>query len=247
MKKFIAYFDYLGFKEFILNNNLETQQKILGNNFRDIERALGNGKYHDSPSGLIADISESKLDCINFSDTVVFSTKDNSKSSIVELIKVAHKFNWQSTLFTFPARGSLVYGEIEHISFDQTNGGGGTYTINSFFGRGLIDAYLLAEEQDWSGAVLDESFINGIVENGFNPQEILSPYSKKYKVPYKNALSKPEEYVLNIITGILNKEAQTNFENTIRTNFSQYNKTISHSSVQRKIENTIAFLNSFLP
>jgi hypothetical protein len=44
MKKFIAYFDYLGFKQFIDNNDLEYQRKIVGNNFRDIESALGQGK-----------------------------------------------------------------------------------------------------------------------------------------------------------------------------------------------------------
>lgn len=41
MKKFIAYFDYLGFKQFIDNNDLVYQRKIVGNNFPDIENALG--------------------------------------------------------------------------------------------------------------------------------------------------------------------------------------------------------------
>ena len=31
MEKFIAFFDYLGFKQFIDNNNLEYQSKIMGN------------------------------------------------------------------------------------------------------------------------------------------------------------------------------------------------------------------------
>ena len=47
MNKFIAYFDFLGFKDFILNNDIEYQNQIMNNIFRDIESSLGNGKLID--------------------------------------------------------------------------------------------------------------------------------------------------------------------------------------------------------
>lgn len=45
MNCFIAYFDYLGYSKFIENNDLDYQKKIIRNNFRDIESALGKGKF----------------------------------------------------------------------------------------------------------------------------------------------------------------------------------------------------------
>ena len=94
MKKFIAYFDYLGFKQFIENNDLDYQKRIMENNFRDIENALGQGKLKQPTHGAIADLANSNINCINFSDTIVFWTNDDSESSLIEIIEVAYKFNW---------------------------------------------------------------------------------------------------------------------------------------------------------
>lgn len=101
MKKFIAYFDYLGFKQFIENNDLQYQKRIMGNNFRDIESAITQGKSVEAPHGVIADLSNHKVNCINFSDTVVFWTNDDSIQSLSEILEVAYKFNWQATTFFF--------------------------------------------------------------------------------------------------------------------------------------------------
>ena len=86
MNRFIAYFDYLGFKKFIENNTLDYQKRIVVNNFRDIENALGKGKTKPAKYGVIADLSESKINCINFSDTVVFWTNDDSIDSLIEIL-----------------------------------------------------------------------------------------------------------------------------------------------------------------
>lgn len=141
MKKFIAYFDYLGFKQFIENNDLVYQKRIMGNNFRDIESALGQGKLIDATHGVTSDLSQHRINCINFSDTIVFWTNDDSDESLNEIIQVAYRFNWRATTFTFPARGSLLYGEIEYVDFKNKNNLGGVYNINSVFGKGLVEAH----------------------------------------------------------------------------------------------------------
>ena len=186
-----------------------------------------------------------EINCINFSDTVVFWTNDDTEESLVELLAVAYQFNWTEILHCFPVRGALVYGEIESVHFDQSNGGGGHYNINSVFGKGLVQAYLRANEQDWAGTVLDESFIKELIKRGHNPKEFLIRYSKQYNVPYKNGKSKPEEFVLNIVEGNLNDEGLKNFGNGITDNFAQYNKSVADESVQRKISNTLRFLESY--
>ena len=55
MRKFIAYFDYLGFKKFILNNDPENQGRIMNNIFRDIVNFLGKGKLKEGKQGVVAD------------------------------------------------------------------------------------------------------------------------------------------------------------------------------------------------
>jgi len=245
MKSFIAYFDYLGFKEFIENNDLEFQHRIIGNNFSDMEYALGKGKFKDAPHGVIADLSKSKINCINFSDTVIFWTNDETEQSLIELLQVSNMFNLQSIDFCFPVRGSVVYGELLYVSFKQSNGGGGLYNINSVFGKGLVKAHLKANGQNWAGTVLDESFIDELKNRGYNLDEFLSPYAKKYKVPYKNGVDLPEEFVYNIIQGTLNDEALKNYGNGIKDNFAAYNKSVDSAGVQEKIKNTLRFLESY--
>ncbi len=245
MNRFIAYFDYLGFKEFIENNDLDYQRRIVSNNFRDMESALGKGKLIDAPHGLIADLSNSQINCINFSDTVVFFTRDTSEESLIEILDVALKFNWESIDFCFPVRGALVFGELVYVDYKQKNSSGGVYNINSVFGKGLVKAHLKAENQHWAGTVLDESFVSEIRRRGHNLEEFLLPYAKKYKVPYKDSSEKIDEFVLNIINGTLNEVALKNYSESIRDNFAKHNKSVNDKRVQQKISNTIQFLESY--
>lgn len=243
--KYITYFDYLGFKDFIDNNNLEYQKKIISNIFRDIERALGKGKYIETNYGVISDISQSKINCLNFSDTIVFWTNDDSIESLNELLIVSHTFNWQAIDYFFPVRGSVVYGEIMHIDFRQPNGGGGVYNINSLFGKGLVKAHQKAESQNWAGTVIDGSIIDILQARQITPAEFLEPYAKKYKVPYKNGIDIADEYVFWITKGKLNDEAFKNIKSNIEKNFADHNKSIDDIRTKEKLDNTIKYLESF--
>jgi hypothetical protein len=245
MKKFIAYFDYLGFKQFIENNDLDYQKRIMGNNFRDMESAIAQGKLKEASHGVIADLSTHKVNCVNFSDTIVFWTDDDSAESLNEILQVAYKFNWQATLNFFPARGALVHGEMEYVDFKNENNVGGVYNINSVFGKGLVTAHQKAESQQWSGTVIDESFIQRLLDIGHNPDTFLAPYAKKYSVPYKNNIQLEEEYALKLVKGTLNAEAFKNFGDGIIQNFSNHKKDTMNADVQEKIDNTIKFLSSF--
>jgi hypothetical protein len=245
MNRFIAYFDYLGFKEFIETNDLEYQKRIIGNNFRDMESALGQGKYKEATQGLIADISNTQINCINFSDTVVFFTNDTTKTSLIEILEVAYKFHWQAINFCFPVRGALVFGEMVYVDFKQNNGGSGIYNINSVFGKGLVKAHLRADEQHWAGTVIDESFLSEIIRKGHDIDDFLKPYAKKYNVPYKKRVEAKEEYVLNLVKGTLNDISFKNVSNNIIENFAQHNKSVADERVQEKIANTIRFLETY--
>lgn len=243
MNHFIAYFDYLGFKQFIENNDLEYQKEIIGNNFRDMEGALGRGKMKKAEWGVMADLINSNINCINFSDTIIFWTNDNSE--ITEFLDVVYKFNQQTVDFFFPARGALAYGEIHYVDHSQKNEAGGHYNVNSVFGKGLVKAHDKAEMQQWAGCVVDQSFIDELSLRGYNKEELLEPFAKKYKVPYKNGIELPEEYAMSLIKNTSSTEAIKNYSNGIRENFARHNKSTQTDDIKQKIENTIRFLESF--
>jgi hypothetical protein len=247
MKKFIAFFDYLGFKDFIERNEIESQHRIMNSILVDIEMALGQGKTKPDSRGVISDIDDSIIKCINFSDTVVFWTNDDTDDSLHEVLAVAYKFNFSSICFTFPVRGSIVYGDITHIDFKQSNNRGGLYNINSLYGKGLVAAYLKAENQDWAGTVIDQTLVDKIALTGQDPSSVLNKYAKRYKVPYKKEMENQNaEFVLRLTEGSLNTESFENVSEDIKRNFGEYNKSIDSTQVQKKLSNTIEFLKSFL-
>jgi len=240
---YLAYFDYLGFKEFIENNNDEVLIRRMGHIFRDIEGALGQGKYQEPQNGVIlSDLTNSKVNCLNISDTVLFWTNQCDYNSLTELIKVAYEFNWKQIGYNFPIRGSIVKGKIRLVSGKQTNTNGGSYSVQCLYGKGLIKAHDKAEYQNWAGTVIDESIISDLEFNA-NGMEFLSEYAIKYKVPYKIEVDLEEEYVLKIVKGISNETALKNIKESITGVFALDNKSIESKSVQLKIENTLKFID----
>lgn len=241
--KFITYFDYLGFGDFIRNNDLEYQQKIMGNIFRDIETALSKGKLMKSTNGYVADLSSIKVHCINFSDTVVFWTNGNSIEELEELLHITHKFNWQANLHFFPVRGTMVLGELEEVVYAHKSINGGSYNINSVFGKGLVEAHEIAESQQWAGTLLNDDVVEFIKKHSMDSENFLNEYTKSFLVPFKNG--DKEMKVFHLVKGELNDSAFTNFSDSIKANFARHKKSMTNPGVSVKIENTLKFLSSY--
>ncbi len=216
----------------------------MGHVFRDIEFSLSLGNYEKPMSGLIlADVSNSTLNCINISDTIVFWTNECSIEALKELIKVSYEFNRKQVSYNFPVRGSIIKGKIRFVNGNSENKKGGSYSVRCLYGRGIIDAHNKAENQNWAGSVIDNSIINDLIKNDKNLNFLLK-YAIKYKVPYKTNI-KEEEYVFKLSEKLLNSKAFENASQGIIDTFKLDNKSIDNPSVQLKIENTISFLSLF--
>lgn len=239
---YLAYFDYLGFKEFIEKNDDEVLMRRMGHIFRDIEGALGQGKYKEPQNGIIlSDLSNSNVNCLNISDTVLFWTNQCDYKSLQELIKVAYEFNWMQNGYNFPVRGSIIKGKIRLVSGQQMNSNGGSYSVQCLYGKGLIKAHDKAEYQNWAGTVIDESVIIDLKQTT-DGIEFLSEYAIKYNVPYKTNIEIEKEYVLKLAKGITNGTALKNMKKSIIGVFKLDNKSIENETVQLKIENTLKFI-----
>ncbi|MBN7813083.1 hypothetical protein J0A68_19165 [Algoriphagus sp. H41] len=245
MKKFIAYFDYLGFRQFIEKNDVLDQEKGMSHIFREIEQAIAKQKTKDAPHGIVADLEKSNINCINFSDTIIFWTEDDGIESLKEILEVSYIFNWRTNGYFFPARGAVVHGELEGVDFSYLNGRGNKYNINSVYGRGLISAYEKAESQNWAGTVIDQSVVDYLTDKGEVPGAFLEPWCIPYFIPYKNGVLEKEEFAFMLVKGGLNEEAFKNRSKGIRDNFESYNKGPLDPGTEGKLKNTIEFLRCF--
>lgn len=244
MKTYIGYFDLLGFKDFVQLNEHDIQKQGMQNLFRDIGNAVAKGNLVKLPDGgYVPDLNASKVRVLNFSDTIIFWTEDDSYNSLKEIMNVVYFFNFTSTVHFFPARGTLIHGEIEHVYYNQDNEKGGSYIINSVFGKGIIEAYQKAESAEWSGATIDKSIIDKIEELHKDKNVLMSDYAKLYSVPYKNNKT-IEEYAFKLVKEPIDQATYLNYENNIRDNFKNYNKSIKNDAVQLKLKNTLLFLKS---
>lgn len=236
---YIAYFDFMGFKDFIQNNEDENLMRRMGHIFRDIEICLGQGKYQEPRNGVIlADVSRSKLNCLNISDTVIIWTNDCEEDALKELLNVAYEFNWREIGYNFPLRGCILKGKIKEVTGRQTNSEGGSYSVQCVYGKGIVDAHLKAESQNWAGTVIDQSIIDDLTHFGLN--DLVNQLATSYPVPYKTGAV--EEYVFKLKRGPLNETALENTFRDIDRVFTMDNKSIEHESVKIKIENTKKFI-----
>mgnify|MGYP001423426877 CR=1 FL=1 len=246
MKRHIAYFDFLGYKEFILNNESEYLKTRVGHILVGIEQALAEGKLQEPKNGrTLSDTSTTRINCLNISDTVIFWTNDDSIESLEELLRVAYRFNWSQVLFNFPVRGIIYCDELEMISGKQTNAAGAIYSANLIYGKGLAKAHMTCENLNWSGTAIDETVINHIISK-VNVEEFLSPFAKIYNVPY----TKPEEhtkegYAFRLTKSTHNETSFENAKNGIIRTFKSDNKTFDKPRVNEILANTITYLESF--
>ncbi|MDB5226496.1 MAG: hypothetical protein JWN78_689 [Bacteroidota bacterium] len=242
MKSFIAYFDYLGYKEFLLRNS-EMRLKDRANHIlRDIEMSLSQDKTKQiSPGKLIADLDGVTINCLNISDTVIFWTKNDSLASCIELLNVCYLFNWKQILYNFPVRGCVIYDNFEFITGQSYNAAGAVYSPNLMYGKGLLHAHEKTDLLNWAGTVLDSSLIEKVWrEEDF--QTFLNEKLILYKIPYKTFYRK--EYALRLVKGSLNQDMFNSYREDIIRVFESDNKSIP-PSVEEKMNNTISFLEMF--
>lgn len=244
MATFLAYFDLLGYKKFIENNSPEHLNRRTDHFARNIEMALAldRPQIESRPGHLISDISQSRLNCLTFSDTVIFWADEVDLSIFEELMLVCFKFNSFNVLQDFPSRGCIVYGDIWFKPFATKNQRGGQYMLNMIYGSALVDAHLKAEAISWAGCVLDKSAIEAASKLG-EVKNLLEQLTTEFGVPYKTSQGQSviAETVLRLFKG---KALITEYyEDSMRRAFTQDNKGEIQGRTQEIFDNTVEFLN----
>ena len=191
---YIALFDILGFKNAILDLNLDELKNIMGDEFSqtlDVCVTYNPGSKGLSEFGTwekYVEAGEQKSSYIRFSDTILLYT-DEDNDKFFHLLLSCSRLLAFMLLKGLPARGAITKGEV---FVDENN--------SLVIGEGLIRAYELEKIQQWSGAIIDPDRIE-IPHRIYDEYWISDEYSEntkfwgvvaktkmlyKYPVPLKN-------------------------------------------------------------
>ena len=241
---YIAYFDLLGFKKFIENNTETSIDTRMGHIFRDMELSLTleNIKHSSiSPNIVIPDIDQAKVNCVNISDTIIYWTNDLNIDSLYNLFLVSFQFNQHFNIDSFPVRGCLTKGYLNHVMGKYESSNSSLYAVQCLYGKGLVEAHVKAESQNWAGTVIDQGVIDDLSNSQYSKS--FETYCLKYQIPYKKNIFNPKEYAFKLIGEINNEQHLFNLKHEIESRFSADNKPINEISVKEKINNTCDFLD----
>lgn len=235
---YLAYFDILGFKEFISNSTEEEIDFGFERLFRDSQHSVAEHKTTSTlHGGIVPVLEDAKINCLHISDSIIFHSNTCLPDDFLRLRKVCSSFLQYSTWAqTFPMRGCIVKGFNSFSPFTLSSNNQTKFINSSLYGKALVNAYLKAEDQDWSGCFIDDSAVT----------EELQPHLDKlinekklfiYDVPFKSG--NRTQYTLPIIGEFANNVKEDN----LRELFNQYmNGKPLNPGAELKLKNTIHFL-----
>ena len=143
--RYVAFFDILGFSSWLESSgSLEVFTYVRGFLNLMIRASLPGSIVHPDMSVTVENTS---IAFINFSDSIVFYTRDDSKECLDTMLQVAGEF--MNVVITGPSR--MVRGGIAHGDFYADP------DSNAYVGQALVDAYRLEGAQDWLGCSIHAS------------------------------------------------------------------------------------------
>lgn len=165
---FVAYFDFLGFREYVKENPLS----FTVSDYKEVLKSI------KEKEGIYFDVD--KIICSWFSDTFLFCAKadtDEFERAFGNIQLLSSSFFKEMIFKQIPLRGALTVGEF----YPEPK-------RNIFLGKALIKAYDYAENQNWLGFVLTTEIITLLKKYECNEEIGLCERTyKEYKVPYKES------------------------------------------------------------
>ncbi len=184
MDTFFMFFDIMGFKNFIMDNNAEHIEKHFNNFIHGIQTCVSGFNTSYSLANVpVPDLENSNINCLHVSDSVIFWTNSTTQEDLRKLIEVCHNFYTVSMQHYFPLRGCLVHGEINFNPTTLVNRNKGSYFNFSAYGKAFIKSYQNSDKLGYAGCFIDESAIDY-----FQNKEIwsqLEKYIVHIDIPFK--------------------------------------------------------------
>ena len=178
--RFVLYLDIMGFKDRVNRVDVEQLKEQL------LLFKTKNNKL--KPLLVAGDTKNTLIDMAQFSDSIVLVSRGTTIDDLNRISKAATILMQTALQTGFALRGAVSKGKMV---FDKEN--------QLFFGKALVDAYLLEEELCYYGVVFHESM----------EESILKAITKKYipiediSVPLKKGMSKHYHIAWHKLTNAL--------------------------------------------
>lgn len=212
-KRFVAFFDIMGFKDFIYRHNHNDVLELM-NRLNSILQEI-NITEKDYEGKKI----QTSIKSVFFSDSILMITNEDTKIDAALILLTATWFLAKCFEKEIPIKGCLSYGQ-QTADFENS----------IHFGQPLIDAFLLQEDLNFYGAILDDKFECFLKDNNLIMQDLLI----NYKAPLKSG--KIFHHTLSWPCVIKN-----DYEQALKQIHSFYN-TVS-GKPRLNVDNTIEFIN----
>jgi len=138
--RFVAFFDILGFKELVDNHpHDEVLQKLysLKASLSDLADASKNPAFKETQ------MDDDQTRSVTFSDSIIVFSKADTPYDAIKIVYDAYAIQRWAIDSGLPIKGAIAYGEIS-VDFEAS----------IFFGKPIIQAYLLHEELQMMTTIL---------------------------------------------------------------------------------------------
>lgn len=176
-ERYVVIFDILGFKERVKENT----HRVIYNQLFELKSLLNSIESQESFTiGGSKRLGQIQTNTFLFSDTILIISDEVTENDFASMLANASSVLQYCFKNSIPIKGSIAKGEISVNKSQQI-----------FFGRPIIDAYLLSEEMKFMGLIFDRS-----MEETFNDFNHLRNTAKFEKVHLKSGRLK--HYFLNL-------------------------------------------------
>lgn len=153
-ERFVAFLDVLGFSDTVRAVPHDRLLRHYDNLISSAQRAASRGALTlvgDGPEQTaVADLTEARVQVLVVSDSVVVLSPAATGRGFVDLLQTTRDLLVSGLFIGLPLRGAVTVGPVDTV----ISGTGGPAPAVSVVGRGLVDAYRLEADQQWSGAVV---------------------------------------------------------------------------------------------
>lgn len=164
-KRYVAFLDILGFKEFVMRNNIHTVYSRL----KTLNALRPDNDESDYDSEM-----EKRIMFTIMSDSIFIFSKDDSFSNLRYFLTYVKRVMRMALRKKIPLKGAVAYGTI---AVDDNE--------NLFCGQPIIDAYQLEEDLQYMGVVFHHTFEDAYGELTDSQYEKIKEWIKETPTPFK--------------------------------------------------------------
>lgn len=231
-KRFVAFFDLLGFKDKIMRNSHNEIFEQL-NKLSSMRNRIENSANSESIKRIFVDVD---IYTVSFSDSIALFSKNDSFQNFEFFIAMVRYFISNAIKNNVAIKGGIAFGDISLNKTEQI-----------YFGQPIIDAYYIEEDVNFLGVVLHNSVDKYIRahENECSKSGIISKSIINERTPLKTG--KIYHNSIDYFKMLSDSEIsdKDNITIDILKTFRRFYESVS-GSPRRYIDNTIDFYDTCL-